>query len=172
MNNKNKYLGLSLLSLLSFNVFAITEDQGLLKSFHEYGMTKCDKFILHHASLKNKPHWSFDIEKPHAPLGKGYSVVGLVEVYGYKGDTVKKDFSFLETPDQCILTQRSTITFSGPCSENINGDYWYISNQMPEKDYTEYRNKGNAPMLAKEVNVGNFKLCIQEIRSTRASKHG
>lgn len=163
---------LLLFNLLPFKVFALTDDQNLLVSFHKYGMTKCDKFILQHASLKNKPHWSFDIEQPNKPVGKGYSVVTLVVTYGIKGDTIKRDFSFMQTPDQCIVTERNTLTFNGSCSQNINGDYWYISNQMPEIDYTEYKNKGNAPMLAKEVNMGNFKLCIQEMRLIHSSQLG
>lgn len=135
-------------------------------------MTKCDKFILQHASLQNKPHWSFDIEKPHKSVGKGYSAVTLVVTYGNKGDTIKRDFSFLQTPEQCILTERSTLTFNGSCSQNIDGDHWFISNQMPEIDYTEYKNKGNVPMLVKEVNVGNFKLCVQEMRLMSVSQLG
>lgn len=135
-------------------------------------MTKCDKFILKNANLMNKPNWSLDIERPNSHIGKGYSLVTLILTYGHKGDTLKRDFTFVETPKRCILTERATITFNGPCSENINGDYWYISSQMPKLDYTAYTNKGHAPMLAKEVNMGNFKLCIQEMRLTSESNLG
>lgn len=161
-----------LLNLIPCKVFALKDNHELLKLFHKYGMTKCDKFILKNVNLSNKPNWSLDIEKPNSPLAKGNSIVTLIIAYGKKGDTVKSDFSFVETPNRCILTKRATITFNGSCSKNIDGDYWFISNRMSKLDYTAYQNKGNAPMLAKEVNVGNFKLCIQEFRLTSDSQLG
>ena len=161
-----------LLNFLPFKIFAITNNQELLNLFHKYKMTKCDKFILKNTNLINKPNWSLDIERPNSPIGKGYSIVTLILTYGSKGDTVKKDFTFVETPKRCILTERATITFNGSCSQNINGDFWYISSRMPRLDYTAYKNKGSAPMLAKEIDVGNFKLCIQEMRLNSESRLG
>ncbi|QMT59163.1 MULTISPECIES: hypothetical protein [unclassified Legionella] len=169
--NKKFYALFLVLSLQSFKVVALSDNEQLLKQFHNYGMTHCDKFILMQADLLNKPNRSIDIESPIGELGQGYSTVTLIITYGYKGDTIKQDLSFIETPNRCILTKRATLTSKGPCSQNINPDYWYISKSIPQIDYTSYRNKGDAPMLAKEINVGDFKACIQEFRLTSDSKH-
>ncbi|WP_454783336.1 hypothetical protein [Legionella sp. WA2022007384] len=169
--NKKIYATFLLLSLQSFKVVALSDNEQLLKQFHNYGMTHCDQFIINQTDLLNKTNWSFDIESPSNSLGKGYSVVTLIITYGSKGDSIKQDLSFIETPNRCILTKRATLTSKGPCSQSINADYWHISDSRPKIDYSSYRNKGNVPMLAKEINVGDFKACIQEFRFTSDSKH-
>jgi hypothetical protein len=169
---KNKIL---LLMLLTFSIQALSaeksSDDELLDLFHKKGITHCDKIILEHASLKDKPHWSYDIYNFPLVASKGYSEVTVVEVFGYKDDSVKFDLTFQETPNECTLTKRVTITFNGPCSDNISGDYWFIDNKMDFLDYTKYKNKNGAPLLAKEVSVGNFKVCIEENQSTVIVPH-
>ena len=171
MNNR-LWMALFFLTLLPFNGFASTDDQKLLDLFHKHGMNKCDKFILQNASLKNKPNWSLDIEDSGTSIGKNYPMVTLVVVYGFKGDTVKTDYSFIETPTNCYLSKRSTVSANGSCDDHVDGDIWYIANQLPYIDYTLYYNKGHVPMYAKETNVGNFKFCVQEYRLDNESKHG
>lgn len=159
-------------SMSSYQAIASNNDLDTLKMFHKYGMTKCDKMILEHASLNKKSNWYTNIERPRTKIENGYSSVTLEEIFGQKGDTVKIDLSFLQTPTKCILTQRGTITFNGSCEKNIDLDKWYVNKKMPELDYTEYRNSGDVPMLAKEVNMGNFKICIQETRVLLEANHG
>jgi hypothetical protein len=132
----------------------------LLKSFHKYGITKCDSFIIENSRLKGA--WTFFVEQHTNNIDKEIKEVSIIQVSGSKNDTFKKDDSYIQTPKACYLHKKSTLTFPGSCSSNINFDYWYISNEMLNNDYNEYTNTSGAKLLAKEISVGNFKACIQE----------
>ena len=85
-----------------------------------------------------------------------------VTIYGTKGDTVKIDDSYIQTLKNCFLHSRSTITNLGSCESNIDSNDWNISSEMPNKDYTTYENKYGIEMQAKEITVGDSKVCIKE----------
>lgn len=142
---------------------AQSDNQTLLNSFHKYGITKCDRFILEKSPLKG--NWNYFISK-HGNHGNGIdgtaTEVSVIQIFGSKGDTVKIDYSYIQTNKSCFVHSRSTITYPGSCSSNVDGDFWYITNPMPNKDYVTYKNKGGIEMQAKEISVGNFKACIQE----------
>jgi len=132
----------------------------LLKSVHKYGITKCDSFIIENSSLNGD--WTFFVVQHANNIDKEIKEVSIIQILGSKNDTWKRDDSYIQTPKACYLHKKSTLTFSGPCSSNINFDHWYLSKEMLNNDYNEYTNTGGSKMLAKEISVGNFKACIQE----------
>ena len=149
-------------------VFADSDNKILLNAFHKYGITKCDTFILENSRLKT--NWNFFISKHAGGIDGPVTEVSVIQIFGKKTDTVKVDYSYIQSPKSCFLHSRSTITYPGSCTSNIDGDFWYISNSMPTKDYTTYTNKGGIEMQAKEISVGNFKACIQEINIRKKGK--
>lgn len=136
------------------------DDRTLLNSFHKYGLTKCDSFILENSKLQG--NWNFFIKKHNKEIAKDIAEVNVIEIFGSKGDTVKTDHSYIQSPNGCFLTKRSTVTYNGSCSENIDGNSWYLSTEMSTKDYNTYKNKYGLEMQAKEIQMGNFKACIIE----------
>ena len=139
------------------------------QSFHKYGITKCDKLILKNSRLKG--NWNFFVSK-HRDIDGSNPEASIIQITGTKNDTPKVDDSYLQTQKKCFLTKRSTITAAGSCKENVDGNFWYVSTEMTTKDYTQYKNKGGVELYAKEIEVGNFKACIQEIVVRDSSPHG
>ncbi|MCK4874795.1 MAG: hypothetical protein KAR81_05230 [Sulfurimonas sp.] len=144
----------------SSTVFAQSKDEILLGAFHKYGVTACDPFILKNSRLRG--NWSFSISKHLEGIDGPSTEVSLVTIYGTKGDTVKIDDSYIQTLKNCFLHSRSTITNLGSCESNIDSNDWNISSEMPNKDYTTYENKYGIEMQAKEITVGDSKVCIKE----------
>jgi len=132
----------------------------LLKAFHEYGITKCDDFIIENSSLKK--NWYFVISKHEDNIDKKIKEVSVIQIYGSKNDTLKSDDSYIQSSEACYLHSRHTLTFAGSCSSNVNLDHWYVSEEMPDKDYTEYKNQHGVRYFAKEITLGNFKACVHE----------
>jgi len=153
-----------------FNPVLANDDQTLLKSFHEYGISKCDSFILKNSRLKGD--WNYFINKHAGGIDGPSTEVTVTQIYGSKGDTVKSEDTYIQTPKQCFLRATWTLTFSGPCSDHIDGNLWYVSTKMPNKDYTTYKNAGGVELHAKEISMGNFKACIQEGSKRISSPHG
>ncbi len=149
-------------SLVAFSSIshAESDNQILLNSFHKYGIKKCDSFILKNSPLKG--NWNYFISKHGGGLDGAATEVSVIQIFGSKGDTVKADYSYIQTEKSCFIHSRTTVTYPGTCESNVDGNYWYISSAMPNKDYTTYKNKGGIEMQAKEINVGNFNACIQE----------
>lgn len=150
---------LSLGIVLTSSAWA-NDDQKLLNAFHKYGVSKCDSFILENDKLKS--NWNYFINKHTGGIDGPATEVTLTHIFGEKGDTVKTESTYIQTAKKCFLRQTWTLTFPGSCSENIDGNAWYVSAKMPGKDYTTYQNAGGIELHAKEISVGNFKACIQE----------
>ncbi|MCD9496882.1 hypothetical protein [Photobacterium carnosum] len=146
------------------------DDQSLLNSFHQYGITKCDSFILEHSKLKD--NWNFFIGKHLGGIDGTATEVSITEIFGSKNDTVKTDSSYIQTAKKCFLRQTWTTTFPGTCSDNIDGDLWYIVTKMPNKDYTKYENRSRVELFAKDISMGNFKSCVQEGSLRISGNHG
>ncbi|MGE4456230.1 MAG: hypothetical protein AB7E13_04805 [Arcobacteraceae bacterium] len=158
-----KSIGLcSLMFVSCINVYALDKkDETLLSAFHKYNITKCDKFILKDSKLV--ANWNYNISRYSKDIANGIYEASVIIVDGSTNDTIKVDHSYMQTPNGCFVTKRSTLTFSGSCNSNIDGNYWYLSNAIPENDYSIYKNKYNLEMYAKEILLGNFKACVQEI---------
>lgn len=161
-NTMNKKLvNFFLIGLIcNIQIFA-NDDQILLNAFHEYGITKCDSFILKNSKLKE--NWNYFISKHNRLIDKKIKNVSIVEIFGTKNDTVKLDHDYIESPNGCFVTKNSSLTFNGSCADNIDGNDWYVSTTMADKDYTTYKNKNGVLLHAKEITMGNFKACLQEI---------
>ncbi|ORT50846.1 hypothetical protein ST37_07870 [Vibrio sp. qd031] len=162
-------------SALSFgitlaNPVLANDDQTLLKSFHDYGISKCDSFILENSKLKS--NWNYFINKHAGGIDGPSTEVTITQIFGSKGDTVKTEDTYIQTAKKCFLRQTWTLTFPGSCSENIDGNAWYVSTKMPNKDYTTYKNAGGLELHAKEISMGNFKACVQEGSIRTSSSHG
>ncbi len=146
------------------------EESKLLKAFHRYGITKCDKFIKKNSPLKT--NWNYFINKISGGMDGPATEVTITRIWGSKGDTVKSDETYIQTAKNCYLRQSWSLTFNGTCTNNVDGDAWYISTAMPDKDYTTYTNRGGVEMHAKEISVGNFKACLQEGYRRTSAAHG
>lgn len=148
------------LALVSGVVLAADDNGKLLNSFHNYGITKCDKFIIKNSGLES--HWNYFISRHADDISDTVKEASVIQIYGSVDDTVKTDDSYIQSKNGCFLDSRSTITHSGPCKDHVDMDSWYVSKEMPGKDYTQYTNKGGVTMQVKEISVGNFKACIKE----------
>ncbi|MFA0055404.1 hypothetical protein [Vibrio echinoideorum] len=146
------------------------ERQILLGSFHNYGIKQCDSFILENSVLKS--NWNFFINKHAGGIDGPTTEVTLTRIFGNVGDTVKIDDTYIQTAKKCFLRTSATFTYPGPCSDSIDGNSWYVYNEMPNKDYTAYKSSSGVEMYAKEISVGNFKACIHEMSSRNIGSHG
>lgn len=152
---------------------ALADNQKLLKMFHDYGMTKCDNYIIQNSGLDEKPNWSLDISKHEGVPSGAVAEVILTTIYGSKGDTIKQDDVYLQTEKGCYLRSVVVASFSGTCEKNIDGDFWYVSNPLKSVDYTKYSNAGGTTIYARDLKLGNFNACILEyVISKQPSKHG
>lgn len=145
-----------------------TDNQSLLSTFHKHGINKCDKFILENSSLKGNWYYVVDIYPDN--INSKIREASITQITGSLNDTIKLKHTYIQTPTACYLETMDTITFSGPCSANINLDNWYISKEIKWGDYTEYKNKGGVILYAKEITVGNFKACLKEFHARRKYK--
>lgn len=161
---------LSLATAMVGNAHAESDDQILLNSFHKYGITKCDKFILENSRLEG--NWNLFISKHAGGIDGSATEVSIIRIWGVENDTVKVDDSYIQTPKNCYLHRRATITYPGTCESNVDGNYWYVTDRMPGRDYVTYTNKGGIVMQAKEIQVGNFKACIQETGIRKKGNQG
>lgn len=162
---------LVLLPSLFISSTAFADDsQLLLKRVHEYGIKKCDSFISQNTKLEGD--WNFFINKHAGGMDGPATEVTITNIWGSKGDTVKTESTYIQTAKNCYLREAWTLTYPGSCSENIDGNFWYVSTEMPNKDYTTYKNAGGIELHAKEISVGNFKACVQEGSRRLSAKHG
>ncbi len=155
------------ITFISVQVHAETDDELLLRTFHKYGIYRCDKFILKKSKLEK--NWNFFISKHADAIDEAVREVSLIQIYGTKDDNVKIDATFIETKQACFVHLRTRIVDSGPCKSKINLDAWYVSEAMPDKDYNQYTNKGGVQLLAQEITVGNFKACVKEFIERNSS---
>lgn len=152
---------------------ALADNQKLLKMFHDYGMAKCDAYILENSGLDGKPNWSIDISKHDGEPSSAATEVILTTIYGSKGDTIKQNDVYLQTEKGCYLRTAVTAAFTGACEKNVDGDFWYVSNPLKSVDYTKYNNAGGTTMYARDLRLGNFDACIIEYVTMRfPGKHG
>lgn len=85
------------------------DDATLLKSFHDYGITKCDSFILENSRLQG--NWNYYINK-HANGMDGIATeVTITRIWGTKGDTVKTEDTYIQTAKNCYLRNTWTVTY-------------------------------------------------------------
>jgi|SRR5690554_308511 len=167
-----KLIGL-LVCVFAANTAFANNNQRLLKLFHDYGMTKCDSYIIENSGLDEKPNWSVDISKHDGEVSSKAAEVILTTIYGSKGDTIKQDDVYLQTEKGCYLRTVVAVSFSGTCEKNIDGDFWYVSNPLQSGDYTKYSNAGGTTMYAKDLKLGNFSACVIEYVTSRPQgKHG
>jgi hypothetical protein len=152
------------------NQVVADDHQILLEEFHKYGIKNCDNFIWKNSPLKS--NWNFFVDKNAGGIDGPATEVTMTQIFGTKGDTVKVVDTYIQTTKQCFLRSSWTLTNPGPCSEHIDGNSWYVSTEMPNKDYTTYKNSGGVEVQAKEISVGNFKACIQEGFLRKSGNHG
>jgi hypothetical protein len=169
---------LTLIALIFIATFSSTpviaedDDATLLNVFHKKGITKCDSFILEHGKLKGNWHI---VTTTHPSLNNdSFKELGLTQVTGTQGDSLKSTQSYIQTSTACYVTEISTVTFSGNCSDrdNIDPEYWYLKDEMKGLDYKKYENKGGITLFAKEISVGNFTACVIEYHTRNQTKFG
>ena len=167
-----RFYGLAVLlpSLIISSASFANDSQLLLNRVHEYGIKKCDSFISQNTKLQG--NWNFFINKHAGGMDGPATEVTITNIWGSKGDTVKTESTYIQTAKNCYLRETWTVTNPGSCGDNIDGNYWYVSTEMPNKDYTTYKNSGGIELHAKEISVGNFKACVQEGSKRSSAKHG
>ncbi len=144
----------------------------LLKAFHKYGIDKCDNLIANHSTFNGNGLLDYVIEQYPGGIDGSATEVTVTRIIGSKGSTIKSVESYIQTPKKCYLNLESTVTQSGTCSSNMNGDVWYISSKLPTKDYTIYKSSSDIQIYAKDISVGNFKACIKETSWRTSTNHG
>ena len=119
---------------------------------------------MQHSFIDNSKHsnWYYNFYNVQEKNANSTKQATLVFFYGKKNDSVKITNIYTQNDKECILIKECTLTFSGSCIDNVNADYWYVTNHMNNSDYTHYKNPGGTDMFAKEIKVGNFRACIQE----------
>ena len=167
-----RFYGLAVLlpSLIISSASFANDSQLLLNRVHEYGIKKCDSFISQNTKLQGS--WNFFISKQAGGMDGPATEVTITNIWGSKGDTVKTESTYIQTAKNCYLRETWTLTNPGSCGDNIDGNYWYVSTEMPNNDYTTYKNSGGVELHAKEISVGNFKACVMEGSKRASAKHG
>lgn len=155
-----KLLILACLVVGSGHASAESDDQTLLKAFHEYGITKCNKFILEHSRLEG--NWNYFISKHAGGIDGLATEVSITRVWGSENDTVKAEESYIQTAKACYVHKRGTTTSAGSCRSAVDANDWQVTSPISGRDYTAYENRGGVSMLAKDVRVGSSTFCIHE----------
>jgi hypothetical protein len=163
---------IALLSITVIAALAHGDDgkQKLLARFHDYSITQCDNFILDNSHFKGG--WTFFINKHEGGIDGISTEVSVIQILGSKNDTVKIDSSYIQTKKACFLHQRSTITFPNLCADIIDSQYWRIIAELPDQDYSVYKNNNGIEVYAKDIVVGDANVCIQEINIRKKGRQG
>lgn len=159
---KNTLLTVIFSSLFFCSVNVQANEQGILDSFHKYGIKKCDSFIKKNSSLEGKSNWNYLISKHANGIDGPTTEVVLTTLYGSINDSVKTVQTYVESKQKCYLTEQWTISFKGTCQDNVDLNAWYVKDDLSNLDYKQYSNGHGVTMYAKEITVGNFKACLQE----------
>lgn len=146
------------------------DDRRLLKAFHEFGITRCDSFILQNSRLTG--NWYFYMSTHENNVDGPSKEASIIRILGEQGDTIKIDDTFIQSPKKCYLVSRHTLILAGSCASNIDSAHWRVSNSMPDKDYTAYVNRGGVEMHAKEINLGGARACLQEAAIRKNGEQG
>jgi hypothetical protein len=147
-----------------------SDTQALLNTFHQYSISKCDNFILNNSHFKGQ--WKFFINKHVGGIDGVSTEVSAVQIFGVKNDTVKIDYSYIQTQKACFLHQRSTITSPQSCADIIDNNTWRIVADMPDTDYTVYKNNHGVELYAKDISIGEANICLQETSIRKTGKQG
>lgn len=158
------------LGLMTSQAALADDNKILLEAFHKYGIKKCDNFIIENSGLIG--NWNYNINKHSDGMDGVATEVTLTTFWGSKGDTIKTDATYIQTAKNCYLRETWTLTKPGACEENVDGDFWYVTNKMPDKDYATYKNKGGVELHAKDITVGNFNACLEEGSKRLSAPHG
>ena len=146
--------------LITTTLFAKSYEDILIESFHKNSITKCDNFIKKNSRIQG--HFNVFFSKHQDGIDGKSTEVSIVTIYGEKGNTVKFDDSYIQTAKNCVLHSRSIATKVGSCDSVIDTSTWFRTSPMPKKDYSAYKNKAGFDLYAKELTVGDSKVCIME----------
>lgn len=146
-----------------------TEDP-LLKEFHSYGIKKCDNFIKTTSDLGDSFRYFFS--KHAGGLDGASTEVSMVQIAGEKGNTIKIDYSYIETSNACFLHARRTLTSEGNCNDKVSSRRWQPLSQMNDVDYSAYKDESGMQMFVKDVEYGGVAMCVKEINVRARGAHG
>lgn len=169
MTKKMIYLTFGLIALVPKILNAENASGFYFRVAHEAGVTKCDTAINKVIGSQS----SFDIFKIYdsgsgddiltaSPVDKSLKKIEANFVLGNVGDSFLVTLTVIQDVNTCFVSKRTITTFSNTCKNSIDGNYWNKVNDYSTNDYSRYMNPGNVAILAKDIKVGNFNMCIQD----------
>lgn len=156
--------------LLFFNIAntanANEANQGLLKQFHSLGITHCDEFINKHVSVNGQ--WKFFLTKHAGGLDGPATEVNMVQIHGSKVNSLKSNYTFVQTLKKCFLHKTGHIVSNMSCEDSINKEIWQPQYKLPDFDYQRFKNKKGMVLYTKPLST---KSCLLEFEFRTKGDH-
>lgn len=131
-----------------------------LQMIRDYGITQCDAFVME--QMYPHPNWNL-AASAFKKLDGSTKEATIVMTGGANGDTVKTEATFFQTPHQCLVIKRATLTFQKSCRDAADKE-WKVASEMSGTDYTQYETPQGVDVFAKDVTVkGGQSICVQEM---------
>lgn len=156
---KIKLSFLTFLFIVFFNLpltALANNSQQLLKQFHSLGITHCDEFISKNIPVKGQ--WKFFLTKHEGGLDGPSTEVSMVQIHGEKSNSLKNNYTFIQTLKKCFLHKTGSIHTQKPCSESINSKQWKIQYNLPDFDYKRYKNSAGIVLYTKPLSKNSCLL--------------
>lgn len=153
-----KYLPVLVLILSNQQAFAKNETQPMLKDFHKFGITHCDKFIQKNTATPGS--WKYFINKHPSGIDGSSTEVALTQISGNSEQSFKTDYTFIQTLQKCFLLKRGQITAFDSCDKSVDAKIWKVQFNLPDFDYKRYKDKKGIILYAKDIDINGNKACL------------
>lgn len=167
MTTKLTPLTLMVFTLFTFSTSTYANDtQSLLKQFHSLGITHCDEFINNNVTVKG--NWKFFLTKHADGLDGPATEVNMVQIHGSKINSLKSNYTFVQTLKKCFLHKTGIIKTNKSCTDSINKDIWKLQYNLPDFDYKRFKNAKGMVLFTKELSE---KSCLLEYEFRTKGEH-
>ncbi|GAB6069023.1 hypothetical protein JCM30760_01200 [Thiomicrorhabdus hydrogeniphila] len=146
------------LLLLSWQANASENQNELLKQFHKFGITHCDNFIKKNTATPGE--WKFFMNKQPGGLDGPSTEVSLTQISGKPGQSIKTDYSFIQTLKACFLHKTGQIIAFDSCDKAVDKKVWNLEYNLAEFDYKRYKDAKGVVLFTKEITMDNKKVCF------------
>lgn len=164
-----KWIVLTASIFTSLPSYAETNKNPILDEFHKFGITHCDEFIQKNTAALGS--WKFFIHKHPGGIDGPSTEVSLTQISGKPGQSIKTDYTFIQTLKQCFLHKRGQVTAFDSCDKAVDSKIWNIQFNLPDYDYKRYKDQKGIILYAKELELGGKKACLLDYEFRTKGKH-
>jgi len=153
-----KKLIVTTLLLFSWQANASENQNDLLKQFHDFGITHCDDFIKKNTATPGE--WKFFMNKQPGGLDGPTTEVSLTQISGKAGQSIKTDYSFIQTLKSCFLHKTGQIIAFDSCDKAVDKKVWNLQFNLPGFDFKRYKDPKGVVLFTKEITIDDKNICF------------